>query len=53
MKRGIGVSMHTWGGLGHPSECEVTINQDGSVVTKIGSQELGVGNRTAINIVVA
>jgi len=53
VKRGLGISMHTWGGLGHPSECEVTINQDGSVVTKIGSQDLGVGNRTAINIVVA
>jgi xanthine dehydrogenase YagR molybdenum-binding subunit len=53
VKRGMGVSMHTWGGLGHPSECEVTINQDGSVLTKIGSQDLGVGNRTAINIVVA
>jgi xanthine dehydrogenase YagR molybdenum-binding subunit len=53
VKRGLGISMHTWGGLGHPSDCEVTINQDGSVVTKIGSQDLGVGNRTAINIVVA
>ncbi len=53
VKRGLGVSIHTWGGLGHPSDCEVTIHQDGSVVTKIGSQDLGVGNRTAINIVVA
>jgi xanthine dehydrogenase YagR molybdenum-binding subunit len=53
VKRGIGISMHTWGGLGHPSECDVTINADGSVETKIGSQDLGVGNRTAINIVVA
>lgn len=53
IKRGLGISIHTWGGLGHPSDCEVTINQDGSVVTKIGSQDLGVGNRTAINIVVA
>jgi xanthine dehydrogenase YagR molybdenum-binding subunit len=31
----------------------VTVNQDGSVLTRIGSQDLGVGNRTAINIVVA
>jgi xanthine dehydrogenase YagR molybdenum-binding subunit len=53
IKRGIGMSMHTWGGLGHASECDVTINPDGSVETKIGSQDLGVGNRTAINIVVA
>src|SRR6185295_14779713 len=53
VKRGLGISMHTWGGLGHPSECDVTINSDGSVETQIGSQDLGVGNRTAINIVVA
>ncbi len=53
VKRGLGISIHTWGGLGHASECEVTVNQDGSVLTRIGSQDLGVGNRTAINIVVA
>jgi xanthine dehydrogenase YagR molybdenum-binding subunit len=53
VKRGLGISIHTWGGLGHPSECEVTINPDGSVLARIGSQDLGVGNRTAIGIVVA
>jgi xanthine dehydrogenase YagR molybdenum-binding subunit len=53
VKRGLGIAIHTWGGLGHASECEVTVNQDGSVLTRIGSQDLGVGNRTAINIVVA
>src|SRR5437660_5333210 len=53
IRRGIGVSMHTWGGLGHPSECDVTINPDGSVEAKLGSQDLGVGTRTAIGIVVA
>ena len=53
VKRGLGISIHTWGGLGHPSECDVTISPDGSVETRIGSQDLGVGNRTAINIVVA
>src|ERR1043166_7852221 len=45
--------MHTWGGRGHPSECDVTIHADGSVETKIGSQDLGQGNRTVIRIVVA
>jgi xanthine dehydrogenase YagR molybdenum-binding subunit len=53
VKRGLGVSIHTWGGLGHASECDVTINADGSVLTKIGSQDLGVGTRTVIAIVVA
>lgn len=53
VKRGLGLSIHTWGGMGHPSECDVIINPDGSVETKIGSQDLGTGNRTVIGIVVA
>jgi xanthine dehydrogenase YagR molybdenum-binding subunit len=53
IKRGLGVSIHTWGGRGHPSECEVTLNPDGSVEARIGTQDLGVGTRTAIDIVVA
>jgi len=53
IKRGLGLSIHTWGGRGHPSECDVTINPDGSVETKLGSQDLGSGTRTVINIVVA
>ncbi|HYT62208.1 MAG TPA: xanthine dehydrogenase family protein molybdopterin-binding subunit [Haliangiales bacterium] len=53
IKRGLGLSIHTWGGRGHPSECDVTINPDGSVETRIGSQDLGSGTRTVIDIVVA
>src|SRR6266436_1752210 len=53
IKRGLGMSIHTWGGMGHPSECDVTINADGSVETKIGTQDLGVGTRTIIAIVIA
>jgi xanthine dehydrogenase YagR molybdenum-binding subunit len=53
MKRGLGVSIHTWGGAGHPSECDVTINPDGSVEARIGTQDLGVGTRTVIGQVVA
>src|SRR5205823_13966626 len=53
IKRGIGISLHTWAGLGHASECDVTINPDGSVEAKMGSQDLGVGTRTSIAIVVA
>lgn len=52
IKRGMGISMHTWGGRGHDSQCDVTINQDGSVETKIGTQDLGVGTRTALAIVI-
>jgi xanthine dehydrogenase YagR molybdenum-binding subunit len=53
IRRGLGVSMHTWGGRGHPSECDVTLHPDGSVEVKIGTQDLGVGTRTALAIVVA
>lgn len=53
VKRGLGIAMHTWGGRGHPSECDVSINSDGSVEAKLGSQDLGTGNRTCIAMVVA
>jgi xanthine dehydrogenase YagR molybdenum-binding subunit len=53
IKRGLGISIHTWGGMGHNSECDVTINADGSVETKIATQDLGVGTRTVLAIVVA
>ena len=53
IKRGMGVSIHTWGGRGHNSTCLVTIHPDGSVEVTLGSQDLGTGTRTAIAIVVA
>jgi xanthine dehydrogenase YagR molybdenum-binding subunit len=53
MKRGLGLSMHTWGGRGHTSKCQTTIHPDGSVVIALGSQDLGTGTRTVINIVAA
>ena len=51
IKHGLGVSMHTWGGRGNMSNSEVTIHPDGSVETSLGSQDLGTGTRTVINIV--
>ncbi|MFL6214281.1 MAG: xanthine dehydrogenase family protein molybdopterin-binding subunit [Blastocatellia bacterium] len=53
IKRGLGLSLHTWGGLGHPSDCDLTINTDGSVEMKMGTQDLGTGTRTTLMIVVA
>ncbi|MEW6159911.1 MAG: xanthine dehydrogenase family protein molybdopterin-binding subunit [Verrucomicrobiota bacterium] len=53
IKRGLGIGIHTWGGRGHPSECDVTINPDGSVEAKIGTQDLGTAARTCVGIVVA
>jgi xanthine dehydrogenase YagR molybdenum-binding subunit len=53
VKRGLGMSMHTWGGRGHNSECDFTIHPDGSVLVRLGSQDLGTGTRTCIQMVAA
>ena len=53
VKRGVGISMHTWGGRPHDSQCRVTIHPDGEVVAELGSQDLGSGTRTVIGIVAA
>ncbi len=51
MKRGLGVSLHTWGGRGHDSQCDVSIHPDGSVEIKMGTQDIGTGTRTTILMV--
>jgi len=53
IKRGLGISMHTWGGAGHNSNSDVVINPDGSVAVSCATQDLGTGARTALAIVVA
>jgi xanthine dehydrogenase YagR molybdenum-binding subunit len=51
--RGVGTSMHTWGGRGHASDCDLTIHPDGSVDIKMGTQDIGTGTRTTIAVVAA
>jgi xanthine dehydrogenase YagR molybdenum-binding subunit len=53
LKRGLGVSLHHWGGGGRPGSCEVMIRADGSAEVRLGSQDLGTGTRTVIAITVA
>ena len=53
VKRGLGLSIHTWGGRGHNSDCDLTIHPDGSVEIKMATQDLGTGARTIITIVAA
>lgn len=53
IKRGLGLSLHTWGGRGHRSECDLIIHPDGAVEIKIGTQDLGTGTRTCILMVAA
>jgi xanthine dehydrogenase YagR molybdenum-binding subunit len=53
LKRGLGLSIHTWGGQPHNSDCDIIINTDGSVEVKMGTQDLGVGTRTVLAVVAA
>lgn len=53
VKQGLGLSIHTWGGRGHRSNCELTIHPDGMAEAKIASQDIGTGTRTVIAIVAA
>lgn len=53
VKRGLGLSLHTWGGRGHNSDCDLTLHPDGSVEIKMATQDLGTGCRTIITIVAA
>jgi xanthine dehydrogenase YagR molybdenum-binding subunit len=51
--RGVGLSLHTWGGRGHGSDCDLSIHPDGSVDIKMGTQDIGTGTRTCIAVVAA
>jgi len=53
VKTGVGLSIHTWGGAPNQSDCAVTISPDGSAAVSMGTQDLGVGCRTVVNIVLA
>jgi len=51
--RGVGLSLHTWGGRGHGSDCDLSIHPDGSVDIKMGTQDIGTGTRTCVAVVAA
>ena len=54
VKHGIGMALHTWGGMGsRPNDVEVTISSDGSVLVRCSTQDLGTGERTVLPIIVA
>jgi len=53
IKRGLGLSIHTWGGAANMSNCAATIRPDGSAEVALGTQDLGVGCRTVVGIVAA
>jgi xanthine dehydrogenase YagR molybdenum-binding subunit len=53
VKQGLGLALHTWGGRGHNSKCDLSIHPDGSVEIKMGTQDIGTGTRTSILTVAA
>jgi xanthine dehydrogenase YagR molybdenum-binding subunit len=50
---GLGMALHTWGGVANNSECRLKISPDGGVESFCGSQDLGTGTRTVIAQVLA
>jgi len=54
IKTGMGVAIGTWGGGGRgPSLAHCEIASDGSVIMRLGTQDIGTGTRTLVAIVTA
>jgi xanthine dehydrogenase YagR molybdenum-binding subunit len=54
IKTGMGVAICTWGGGGRgpsPAHCEIAA--DGSVIMRVGTQDIGTGQRTLVAMVTA
>ncbi|MFH0944956.1 MAG: molybdopterin cofactor-binding domain-containing protein, partial [Planctomycetota bacterium] len=52
-RSGLGLSIHTWGGRGHDSNCRTTLYADGRVDVACATQDLGTGARTVLAVVTA
>src|SRR5262249_25089137 len=53
-RHGIGMALHTWGGAGNVNnDVFVTISSDGSVLVQSSTQDIGVGEKTVLAIVIA
>src|SRR6266853_2639788 len=53
IKNGYGCSAHQWGGGGRAGRAHIDITPDGSVVMKVGTQDLGTGTRTMVAMLTA
>ena len=54
IKTGMGVAICTWGGGGRgpsPTQCEIAA--DGGVIVRVGTQDIGTGQRTLVAMVAA
>ncbi len=50
---GLGMALHTWGGVANSSTCTLKVYPDGGVESFCGSQDLGTGTRTVCAMVLA
>jgi len=50
---GLGMALHTWGGVANTSECTVKIHPDGGVSSFCGTQDIGSGTKTVCAMVLA
>ncbi len=53
VKVGVGCGGAMWGGGGRGTQADVQINPDGTVEARCGSQDLGTGTRTVVQLIVA
>ena len=53
IKNGFGVSAHRWGGGGRGGRAHCDVASDGSIVMKVGTQDLGTGTRTMVAMLTA
>ncbi len=54
IKTGMGVAICTWGGGGRgPAQAHCEIASDGSVIMRVGTQDLGTGTRTLVAVITA
>jgi xanthine dehydrogenase YagR molybdenum-binding subunit len=54
IKTGMGVAIGTWGGGGRgPAQAHCEIASDGSVIMRVGTQDIGTGTRTLVAVVTA
>ncbi|MDO8544994.1 MAG: xanthine dehydrogenase family protein molybdopterin-binding subunit [Opitutaceae bacterium] len=53
IKVGIGCAGAAWMNGNRPSQCELQANPDGTVEVRIGTQDLGTGSRTVVQVVAA
>ena len=54
IKTGMGVAVGTWGGGGRgPGQAHCEIASDGSVIMRLGTQDLGTGTRTLVATITA